>query len=317
VFKSTDGGHTWSSATSWDGENSNRVCPGWNNISALAIDPLNPSTVYATTSDCNDQGGFLWKSTDGGATWHNTKLNVGWAGSLAIDPQNPETLYAGAHAHGVAKSTDGGTTWEKLRSLPAFFPVTSLVINPQNPSTLYAASSVIRDDNPGGVFKSTDGGATWSPFSDGLSNMTVLSLAIAPRGPETLYAGTAGGLFRMIAATPVLSLNSAQYCIGDSWTLKVINGVPNTGARLVGTSNGKSWEITEWRETDADGTFSEEGKFAVEAVGSHTLRLDIGGNVSNTISFVVSDCRPNGRIAFVLLDFAGRRLSFSIQCKPK
>src|SRR5262245_12455279 len=69
---------------------------------------------------------------------------------------------------------------------------------------------------------------------------------------------------------PALSLDFAQYCVGDAWKLKLSNGVPNTSIRLLGTSNGQSWEITDWRKTDRDGGFTEEGTFAAEAVGSHT-----------------------------------------------
>src|SRR5262245_30980945 len=99
---------------------------------------------------------------------------------------------------------------------------------------------------------------------------------------------------------PVISLDFAQHCVGDTWKLKLSNGVPNTSMRLLGTSNGKSWEITDWRKTDGVGSFTEEGTFAAGTVGSHTLKLDIGGILSNTLSFVVSECRVEGsRIAFV------------------
>jgi hypothetical protein len=157
---------------------------------------------------------------------------------------------------------------------------------------LYAASSLF----PGGLFKTIDGGATWTPFNQGLENVTILSLAIAPRGPETLYAGTTSGLFRMIAARPVLSLNSAQYCIGNSWTLKVSNGVPDTDARLLGISNGKSWEIPLWRRTDLDGSFSESGTFLQGTAGSHTLIVELDGFRSNTVVFVVSPCSSSTRV---------------------
>jgi Tol biopolymer transport system component len=107
---------------------------------------------------------------------------------------------------------------------------------------------------------------------------------------------------------PVISLDFAQYCIGDSWKLKLSNGLPNTSTRLSGSSNGQSWEITDWRKTDAGGNLSGEGTFTAEAVGSHTVKLDIGGNVStNTISFHVLDCRLKGpRIAFVSTRDGGR-----------
>src|SRR5262245_16849209 len=99
---------------------------------------------------------------------------------------------------------------------------------------------------------------------------------------------------------PVISLDFAQYCIGGSWKLKLSNSAPNTSMRLIGTSNGQSWEITDWRKSDGDGSFLEEGTFASGAVGSHTLKLDIGGIHSNILYFVVSECPVKGsRIAFV------------------
>jgi len=99
---------------------------------------------------------------------------------------------------------------------------------------------------------------------------------------------------------PAISLDFAQYCVGDTWKLKLSNGVPNTSMHLLGTSNGQSWEITNWHKTDGDGSYREEGTFASGAVGSHTLKLNIGGIVSNTLSFVVSECPVKGsRIAFV------------------
>jgi len=99
---------------------------------------------------------------------------------------------------------------------------------------------------------------------------------------------------------PVFSLDFAQHCIGDSWKLSLSNGAPDMPMRLLGNSNGQSWQITDWGKTDESGNFMEEGMFAVDAVGNHTLQLDIGGILSNTVYFVVSECKVKGsRIAFV------------------
>jgi Tol biopolymer transport system component len=99
---------------------------------------------------------------------------------------------------------------------------------------------------------------------------------------------------------PAISLDFAQYCVGNTWKFKLRNAVPNTPMRLLGTSNGQSWEVTDWPKTDREGGLTEEGTFAAAAVGSHTLKLDIGGVLSNTLSFVVSECEVKGsRIAFV------------------
>jgi photosystem II stability/assembly factor-like uncharacterized protein len=95
MFKSTDGGATWSASALV------------NTISALAIDPLAPSILYVGVS------GGIFKSTDGGVTWNRTGNLPG--GVLVFDPLDPTTLYAGAVGNGAPgdlyKSTDGGASW--------------------------------------------------------------------------------------------------------------------------------------------------------------------------------------------------------------
>jgi hypothetical protein len=91
--------------------------------------------------------------------------------------------------------------------------------------------------------------------------------------------------------TLVLTLDSTHYCIGDSWSLKLSNGLPNTPLRLSGVSNGQAWEIPDWRTTNSSGGFTVEGTFADGTEGRHTLSVEIGGMFSNSISFVVSNCK--------------------------
>ena len=105
-------------------------------------------------------------------------------------------------------------------------------------------------------------------------------------------ADTGNNRIRMISsAIPMLTVNST-YCAGSSWSLQVSKGAANSNIRLLGSSNGFTWEIPEWRTTQADGTFTETGIFAKGTQGSHTLRLEIAGTFSRTVSFVVSDCQP-------------------------
>ena len=89
------------------GANWNGSSAGLGNIlvQALAIDPANPSIVYAGTL-----GGGVFKSTNGGANWaeFNAGLTNTEVRALAIDPTNPSILYAGTDGDGVFKSTDSG-----------------------------------------------------------------------------------------------------------------------------------------------------------------------------------------------------------------
>jgi hypothetical protein len=92
-------------------------------------------------------------------------------------------------------------------------------------------------------------------------------------------------VFKIVDNMPVLLLASAQYCVGSSWKLAVSNGATNTSIRLLGTSNGQSWEIRDWRKTDANGNWSEAGGFAAGLEGRHFLRVDIDGALSNVVRF--------------------------------
>jgi hypothetical protein len=146
-------------------------------VDSLAIDPYNPSTLYATNFN-------LQKSTDGGETWrvqsdrfHNLVL-------LAIDPTNPATLYFKSFSIPYfLKSRDGGSSFIVLEEL--FAPINALAVSPNNPSILYAATG--NQGSGGGVLKSTDAGGTWSPMD--LSGTTVAALAINPFDASQVYAG--------------------------------------------------------------------------------------------------------------------------------
>src|SRR5207253_8617138 len=164
-------------------------------ITALAIDPQTPTTLYAGTSDRG-----VFKSVDAEATWSLTGLTGIPITSLAIDVQNPSTIYAGTQGGGVFRfnSADEGGTWVgKNTGLPNP-DVAAVVIDPLPPTTLYAVVPSI------GVFKSTNGGDTWTPmlldadrpfsgyvyWPESVSIYTLVSApALEPAMPATLYAG--------------------------------------------------------------------------------------------------------------------------------
>jgi len=219
IFKSLDGGSTWALATSglfatWidslaiDPQNPHMIYIGvdvaglyrstdgavsWYAepipprvfLFALANDPQNPGTVYASGPD------GLYKSIDGGASW--VQLPVAPAGTdlagpifpLAVDTRNPGTVYSGGF-----KSTDGGASWAKLALSP-----TALAIDPQDSGTLYAgtiagelATSVLSIS--GGVRKSVDGGRSWSGVNAVCQSYGVSSLTVDPTNSSVVYAQT-------------------------------------------------------------------------------------------------------------------------------
>jgi len=191
VFKSVDGGASWSAA--------NTGLPD-KNISALVVDPQTPSTLYASTNEYEytDEGvfqrvvgGAIFKSADGGTSWSavNTELSAHDILTLAIDPLTPSTLYAGT-SEGVFKSVDGGASWNAANAGLNATQIKALVIDPQTPSTLYAGTSK-------GVFRSNNGGNCWSAVNIGLPATQINRLAIDPQTPSILYAVTwYGGVFK-------------------------------------------------------------------------------------------------------------------------
>src|SRR5262249_4841525 len=147
-------------------------------VQTLTVDPTNATTVYAGFN-----GGGVFKSTDGGASWSasNGGLTSTNVPSLAWGPGTPAPVYVATNG-GVFKSTDGGSSW-----LPSNngLPTTSLqsyavAIDPTTPATLYTAISYISNINTYfAVYKSTDGGTDWSYSSSGLSALANV-LAVDP-----------------------------------------------------------------------------------------------------------------------------------------
>jgi hypothetical protein len=69
-------------------------------------------------------------------------------------------------------------------------------------------------------------------------------------------------------------------------------GQRDAAVRLLGSSNGASWEIDRWASTDHTGSFSTSGTFADGTEGAHTLRVEIGGLPSNTFHLSILNCKP-------------------------
>jgi hypothetical protein len=173
VFKSTSAGADWSGSST-----------GLTNgdVRALALDPTNPSTIYAGTN-----GGGVFLSSDAGLNWSasNAGLTNLAIRALVLDPTTPSTIYAGTDGGGVFQSADSGATWNAINTGLTNLSIRAIVIDPATPTTLYAATAA-----NGGVFKSTDDGTTWNASNTGLENAQVVTLAIDPGTPSVLYAGT-------------------------------------------------------------------------------------------------------------------------------
>ena len=226
LLKSTDGGSTWK--TIWDWTRGLESA-----LSALVIDPGNPSVLYAGTDDAyfyTPGPGGLFKSLDGGVNWSKTSLGNVAISALAMDPNDSSTLYAATEAfftkpkgfRGLFKSTNAGESWVPIGRgledvITSRLRMTALAIDPTNSNIIYAATA------GGGVFRTSDGGVSWSPFNDDLGNFDVRVLAFAKGDAKTLYAGTGSGVFAIRFDSPLLTLESRK-CLGDFLDLESEQG---------------------------------------------------------------------------------------------
>ncbi|HET9426055.1 MAG TPA: glycosyl hydrolase [Gemmatimonadaceae bacterium] len=122
VFKSTDGGRTWTKKL-YVNDSTGAV--------DLVMDPKNPDVLYAGMWEANRRpwalksggpGSGIWKSTDAGETWNeitrNPGLPAGLIGNigLAVSPINSNIVWAMVENEpggGLYKSGDAGATWAR------------------------------------------------------------------------------------------------------------------------------------------------------------------------------------------------------------
>lgn len=199
VFKSTDGGQNWTKVLFVD---------EYSGVIDMAIDPENPSTVYAATYQRLRQawgfngggpGSGIWKSTDSGETWN--RLGAGLPGGdlgrigIAVAQSNPQVVMALVEAEddqsGVYRSEDGGLSWERVSEQnirPMYY--SHIFIDPNNEERVYTLATR--------SYVSDDGGRTFSqialaPTYDVGIHADHHSLWINPSDPDhLLLAGDAG-----------------------------------------------------------------------------------------------------------------------------
>lgn len=187
VYKSTDGGQTWTNMGLRDSRH----------IGRIALHPTNTDVVYVAAMGHlwgpNDERG-LYRTTDGGRTWERVLAGDGDTGAVdvAIDASDPNTLYAalyqrrrrpwgfhgGGPGSGLYKSSDGGDTWTELshrNGLPeGDYGRIGISIYRSDPNIVYVSveqgerynASTAYEQRRAGIYRSEDKGATWEHMSD-------------------------------------------------------------------------------------------------------------------------------------------------------
>jgi photosystem II stability/assembly factor-like uncharacterized protein len=231
VFKSTDGGLTW---TRMGLEKSGA-------IGRIVVHPTNPEIVYVAALGqpwaANPERG-LYKTTDGGKTWRLVKFISDQAGfvDIVMDPTNPDVLFAsswqrvrgpyflnsGGPGGGLWKTTNGGQTWTEVEG--GGFPETTkgrigLAIAASDHNVIYAlveadtapnpkpAKDSAAQTRPSGLYRSADGGATWTKMNaNDVRPFYYSQVRVDPTDPNRVYW----------SSTPVNYSNDGGKTIGNA-----------------------------------------------------------------------------------------------------
>ncbi len=159
-----------------------------------------PEVVYAGVEDA-----ALFRTTDGGQTWHELaglrghETGAAWspgAGGMCLhtillDPGDPGRIYVAISAAGSFRTVDGGKTWTPInRGLSSsFMPdpaaeighcVHRLAMHPSNPDRLFMQKHW-------DVMRSDDAGANWYEISGNLPSDFGFPIEVHAHEPETVY----------------------------------------------------------------------------------------------------------------------------------
>ncbi len=194
LYRSTDGGRTWRKVL-YRNENTGAV--------EVTFDPDNSQIVYAsmwaaqrppwsTGGPLLAPGSGLYKSTDGGDTWHQLKGGLpGWKDKvgrigIGIAPSEPNRIYAwvqaDAQAGGIYVSDDGGRSWKRVNHEQRIWgrpwDFACLRVDPQHPNVVYAANT--------STYRSTDGGVRWTAIKGAPGGDDYHTIWINPKNPQII-----------------------------------------------------------------------------------------------------------------------------------
>ena len=226
LFRSTDGGHTWSELPGLRGHGSG---PNWSPgagglcLHTILLDPTNANRMYIAISAAGafrtDDGAMTWKPINRGLKSQyipDPEAEVGHCvHRIAMNRARPDVLFMQKHWD-VMRSDDGGDSWHEVSgNLPTDFGFV-IDVHAHEPDTIYVVP--IKSDSehypPDGklrVYRSRSGGNEWEPLTSGLPqencyvNVLRDAMAVDSLDPCGVYFGTTGG---QVYASPDA---------GDSW----------------------------------------------------------------------------------------------------
>ncbi len=269
------------------------------NVGALAMDPTDPDILYCGTGEANLSadsyaGVGIYRSTDGGQSWHllasaETTRIPRRIGAIAIDPMDRQHLLLGGVGYGemgqaedfggLYVSRDGGVTWARETFVSPFnYWCHAIVFHPTQAGAVYVTVTARGAKN--GIYRSQDGGQNWAHLKSGLPNPERFgrtSLAISQSKPDVIYALAAdavsqysdlalgvfrsrdgGATWKNVAGTHFASERQLNY--GNTIVVhpKDPDVVLCAGVDLHRSQNGgKDWQqVTRWDAERGDGDYA-------------------------------------------------------------
>ena len=149
IFKTTDGGTTWTQLPS-------TANASFLFVNRIAINPSNSQIILAATST------GIWRSTDGGNSWPTHPITTRMLDIDFNPTDGTKAIASGTNSAGAFYSTDGGQTWSAATGVPTSGRI-EVAYSRSNPSIVYASANV----NSGEIYRSSDGGQTYTLVNTG------------------------------------------------------------------------------------------------------------------------------------------------------
>ncbi len=197
VYKSSDGGKTWS--------DKNQGLTQGSGVHKLIFDPSNPQRLYAALNGDNKGtiAGGLFVSNDGADSWKRISIpsQIKAVNSVTIEPKSGDiyiscgTELSTIDEGGVWRSSNGGKKWEKIFSLPYIWhteisPVDPNIIVLSAPAQHRTRGSVKVN---AGAYLSMDGGKSWSKINKNLGQPNqIVELLPDNQDPKKLWCALKG-----------------------------------------------------------------------------------------------------------------------------
>lgn len=190
IYKSTDGGTTWT-LTGLTLNISSGI-----RFRKIVVNPANPQIVMAVATN------GIYRTTNGGTSWTQPLTGTGMF-DIEFKPTDPNTVYATGTTFRL--STDGGVTWTQISN---GIPTTgsnrmAIAVTANDPNYVYVLASSSANSGLLGVYKSTASGTVFTQMTT-----TINLLGWATAGNDT---GGQGWYDLCIAANP---LNKNEVVVG-------------------------------------------------------------------------------------------------------